>query len=562
MRQVPKLPLLPHPGPWLGAPGQWLALLGRQVTGRGRTAAEARRQSQFSRPRERPLVLYMPEMPLPPIALPDLLDEIRPLLPQPDAVWAVGGVVRDGLLGRPAHDIDLVVAEGATRLARRLADGLAGKYYLLDAERGTGRALVERDGVRWVIDVATLRGPTLAEDLMARDFTINALAMPLGDSPTLIDPSGGYDDLMAKLVRQTTAEALPGDPVRCLRAVRLANQLSFRIDPATREAVRDVAPELVAVSAERVRDELFKVLSGPQPSAALRVLMHLKVLPVVIPEVTPLVGCTQSPPHHEDVWGHTLSVVARLDKVLGVLGETHDIDAASSVGYGTVAARVGNFRREIAARMREELSVGRDVRGLMMLAALLHDIGKPDTRTVANDDRIHFYRHEEVGSALAAKRLKALKFATAEVDFVTRLVRHHLYPRQLDRPDPLPRKLLYRYHRKTSPVGVEACLLAVADELAKRGVDLQPDDWMQFINRVVELVNAYYRQHDEVVAPPALVSGHALMETLDLREGPQLGKLLESIREAQAVGEVTTADEALAFARRWLRRKDNKPGAV
>ncbi len=498
-------------------------------------------------------------MATPAASLPASVCELAARLPPGSGAYLVGGAVRDLLLGRPLVDLDVTVPRGAVALARRLADGLGAAFVTLDDERGVGRIVWERDGRRLEIDVADFRAGDLAGDLQARDVTINAMALPLADPSgdggalRLVDPAGGRRDLEAGIVRLLSPAVLADDPLRTLRAVRFAAQLAFRLDPTSAAWIRTAAPTLATVAAERVRDELWKALVAPLPAATLRRLDELGLLAVVLPEAAAAQGMPQSTPHHEDVWEHTLSVVARTAALLELVarlatGEPAPPDADREV-VAALAPCAGPLRERLAAAFAAE----RAARGLLLLAALFHDLGKPATRSVGADGRIHFRGHETVGATLATYRLQALRFAQVEVQRVAATVRHHMRPLQLQRPTPLPPRTLHRFHRATGEVAPEVCLLALADNLAK-GEGRARGAWPDFVARVGELLGAFFFRHDEVVAPPPLLRGGELVEALGAPPGLWVGALLRALAEAQAAGDVGDRETALAQAQRWWRR--------
>ncbi|MER3515310.1 MAG: hypothetical protein C4310_13710, partial [Chloroflexota bacterium] len=236
---------------------------------------------------------------------PPLLERLRPLLAHSE-VYLVGGAVRDALLGRPIRDLDFALAGDAIRLARTVADHLGLSFYILDAERGIGR-VVAGDEERMTLDFARFRGPDLAADLAGRDFTVNALALPATatDLSELIDPLGGRQDLERRLLRATSDTAFRDDPVRVIRAVRLALQLGFTIESHTQALLRAAAGLVGQPAPERSRDELAHILAGPGVALALRQLDELGALAVLIPEIEALKGLAQPPPERQDVWGHT-----------------------------------------------------------------------------------------------------------------------------------------------------------------------------------------------------------------------------------------------------------------
>lgn len=560
MTPGPKQPLIPQPGPLPRHAGRWVALVGNQVVGLGDSAAQAADAAKLNRPRETATVLYMPDMPFDgPIDWPDLIEQIRLHLPDPAAVWLVGGAVRDMLLHRDIADYDLVVARDAPQLARRLSNALPNaRYYLLDEVRGTARVVVYlAQGGYVTIDVANLRAETLAFDLLDRDFTINALAISLDpDAPQFMDVCNGVNDLRERTLRLVRPEAVDNDPVRAVRAVRLLLQLGFKMDEATKVAVRNGAAKLRHVSAERVRDEFFKILAGPRPTTGVRVLMQLGLLPPIVPEIEALVGLAGNGPHVDSVWDHTLRVVEMLEAVLSVLRPIHDVDAASSYALGLVSARIGNFRHVLTERLVREPTFGRPARGLLLLAAVLHEIGKPATQTMTDDGEVLYPGHAERGAALASDRLNALKLSRLEMLMVHQMVKHHALPQQFaTRAEPLTDREIHQFFRVIETAGPEVILLAVADRLALVGRSMSPEAqvaWANYINRMVELLDAYFLRYDAVVSPKPVVDGDDLQRDLGLTPGPILGELLAALKEEQAAGVVTDRESALDYARRWL----------
>ncbi|MBA4380544.1 MAG: hypothetical protein C0393_07725, partial [Anaerolinea sp.] len=230
--------------------GRWVARVRGQVVAQGGTPEQARRAAQGSRYKESPEIIFMPTSTL--LIFPPLLDTLRAALPEDKVVYLVGGAVRDVLLGRAthrvgaAHDLDFAMSGDAIKTARRVANSLKADFYPLDPERDTGRVIVTaEDGTRTVIDFAAFRGPDpstgsgqdLESDLRGRDFTLNAMAVDVR-TLALYDPLGGALDLREKRLRLCSLSAIEDDPLRILRAIRLAAAFGFRILPETRQAMK------------------------------------------------------------------------------------------------------------------------------------------------------------------------------------------------------------------------------------------------------------------------------------------------------------------------------------
>ena len=535
--------------------GSWVALSSSGVIGKGLTAQDAVTAAKISRVKESVQVIYLPTDQSPPLELPPVFGRVREAVNDPSRVWLVGGAVRDSILHRPIHDLDFAVEGDSLAVARHVANKIGGAFFALDESRGIGRVVMNEGDERFVIDFAELRGDSLHEDLAARDFTINAMAVSLMPQTRLFDPMGGRDDLNAKMIRMCRPTSFVDDPIRALRAIRLAAQFSFHIDRATREAAREVESLLPRVSAERMRDEFMRILEGRKPAASIKALDLLGLLKHIIPEASAMKGVTQSLPHEYDVWTHTLSVIDKLEDLLSVLKPVHDIDAASELILGLAAVRVGRYRSQISDHLEKELSVGRSARGLLFLAAFLHDIAKPQTRTVeADTQRIRFLTHEDKGSEVARARAASLRLANDEIKRVAIIVSHHLRPAQLAQQGGVSPKAAYRFFRSTGNAGVDVCLLSLADTLGKGGVEVDQEDWLARINAVVTLLEANFDQQSEVIKPPPLISGDDVMRELNLQPSPRVGQILEAVREAQAAGEVKTKEEALKFVTEYATR--------
>lgn len=485
----------------------------------------------------------------------DLLERVRKALPSGLDVYLVGGATRDLLLGQVSHDLDFTLSGDVLAIARHVANTLGAAYYPLDEERDTARVVViETDGSRKVLDFAALRGPDLESDLRGRDFTINALAVALGAPQKLIDPLGGAADLRVGALRACSAAAFQDDPLRILRGVRLAAAFNFRILPETSRLMRQAANQLPRISPERLRDELFRLLDGPDPSSALRVLDVLGALSFVLPELSALKGVAQSPPHISDVWSHTLDVLQRLENVLSVLALQHDPDLAANLILGLMSVQLGRYRQHIHNHLQTSLNPNRSLRALLLLGALYHDIAKPLTRREEPGGRVRFFEHDLLGAEMVRKRAGALHLSNNESERLKIVVHHHMRPFLLAQAGGLPtRRAIYRFFRDTGPAGVDVCLLSLADVLATYGPTLPQDSWAGHLQVVRALLEAWWEQPAEAVAPPALLDGRELMKTLKLGPGPQIGRLLDAIREAQATGEVRNRQEAFELAQRLLR---------
>ncbi len=455
-------------------------------------------------------------------------------LSAPDqAAWLVGGALRELLAGGSAADLDLAVAGGALDLGRRLAARLGVRFVVLDAGRGAGR-LVGRPG-EVTLDLVDLRAPTLEGDLRARDFTVNGLAAAVEDllrdgRAVVVDPASGLDDLRDRVVRPCGPAAITDDPLRALRGVRLSMRPGWRLHPSAETAIAAAAPLVAAVAPERVRAELVGILAEPGAAAGLRALDRLGVLPALLPESLRMRATSQPPPHRFDVWEHSLRAVEAVDALLGSL------DLLAPWGPA------------LRAHLAEDLGDGLTRGEALKLAALLHDVAKPETRT-EEAGRIRFIGHDAAGAIRAVAIGERLRLSRRASHVLERLVAEHLRPMHLGQVGVITRRARFRFFRALGDDARDLLLLALADAAALTG-DSPLAVWASAGGDLVRTLMAGADAEAAAAAAPALLRGEDVMDAFGLSPGPTVGRLLARAREAQALGLVATREEALALLRR------------
>lgn len=534
--------------------GRWVARIRGKIIAQGGTPEQALHAAQKSRHKEKPEIIYMPIQ----FSFSPLLDNVRAALPDQE-IHLVGGAVRDMLLNRLSRDLDFAVPSNGISLARRVSNALHANFMILDEERDTGRVIViDPDGSRTYLDFAAYRGGAhLDDDLRDRDFTVNAIAYDLR-ADALIDPLNGAEDLHAKLIRACSKTSFKDDPVRILRAVRQAAAFDFKIDPETRRWMMDAASRLPNVSPERQRDEFFKILDGPHPDASMRALEMLGVFPHILPELSAMKGTEQSPPHVHEVWEHTLKVLYHLEGILVAL-ETGE--RGGDPFRQKLVSQLGKYRDGFTSHFGDLLNTDRSPRAALFFAALYHDVGKPSTKTVDEAGRIRFFDHDVQGAVTASKRGHTFNLSNDEIERIKKTIfnhmRFHFFTGQwLEKKQEPSRKAIYRFFRDAGKAGVDLVLLGLADLRGTRDHTLTDEYWSAALHVAGIFLENYFNKPEEIISPPRLVDGHDLMMELQLEPGRTLGLLLEGIREAQAMGEVQTRNQAFAFARRELARME------
>jgi poly(A) polymerase len=492
----------------------------------------------------------MPSPADPPSATTVALQRLEPLRPLLVAVaetvggpvWLVGGAVRDLRLGRPLQDIDLALPGGSGAVARRLADRLGGAFVPLGEPHGMARVVLPGPPPLHV-DLADLRGPTLADDLAGRDVTVDALAVDLHEllrgSARIQDSTGGLADLDARRLRACRATALADDPVRVLRVLRLAHELDFAIEHETEALARLAAPMLASVAAERVRDELTRVLRLPLSAPAIRQADRWSALAAILPEIAAMRAAGQSAPHRFTVWEHSLRALEAADALLGDMGllAPHDV--------------------RVAASFAEPLRGGLTRREVWKLAVLLHDVAKPETRSVDPDGRTRFIGHDRIGAERVATIAGRLAWPGRAAEVLARLVRHHLRPMHLGMLAAVTRRARYRFHRDVGEEMPALVCLTIADAAGTDGRG--PALVYRGETRVLlESLLAGEEPATREAAESPLVRGEEVMAALGLAPGPLVGRALRRAREAQALGLVRTRDEALDWLARHVSASDDE----
>jgi poly(A) polymerase len=455
---------------------------------------------------------------------------VRGALDDANGVWVVGGAVRDAVLGREVDDLDLAVGADPGLVAKKIGAGLGEHAFELSAEFGTWRVVARERG--WQIDVTALRGDSIEDDLAERDFTIGAVAVPLAGG-TPVDPYSGLTDLAQKRLRAVGEESFTADPLRLLRAPRLAAELDLEIDERTVALAHAAAAQAAEPAGERQLAELRQLIGGPDPLRGLQLLGDLGVTAVVLPEVETLRGVEQGPNHHLDVYDHTIAV----------LEHTLEVEEDLPRFAGERAA-------EVEALLDEPLADEMTRRTALRFGALFHDIAKPATKA-ERDGFVGFRGHDQVGAEVIAEICRRLRASRRITQHLQGLALHHLRLGFLIPEMPLPPRRVHAYLRATEPVAVDVTLLTVADRLSARGKGPIASP---------EMVAAHLQLAREMIAaaldwrrdgpPEPLLRGDELAAELGIEPGPELGSALAELEAAQYAGEVTDRAGALQHLRR------------
>ncbi len=450
--------------------------------------------------------------------------------------WVVGGAVRDAALGREVTDVDLVVSADPAAVARSVVTQVGGPRFCLSEEFDTWRVL--GPGGAWHLDVAPVRGSSIDADLRARDFTINAMALRLDDlAGAVIDPTGGLADLDGRVLRAASDHAFEDDPLRLLRAARIASVLALDIDAATAELAHRSASRAGEPAGERQLAELRLLLGGPAPVRGLELLDEVGATAGVLAELEAVRGVEQNPNHHLDVHGHTIAVLERLLEI-----ET-DLEAYA-----------GERAAEVQALLDEPLADEMDRRTALRFAAVVHDLGKPATRGETGG-YVTFIGHDRVGAEIAQRICERLRASRRLASYLAGITANHLRLGFLIHELPLRPRQKLEYLRATDPDCVDVTVLTIADRLAARGGGAVAAEHMvqSHLDLAREMIAAgldWRRQGP----PRSPLRGDELAAALGIEPGPELGRLISEVEAGVFAGEVSSADDAVAAARAALSK--------
>jgi poly(A) polymerase len=447
----------------------------------------------------------------------------------------VGGSVRDALLGRLGNDLDFTTdarPEQVLAIVRPWADAVWEVGIAFGTVGCRKNAGVAGGRQSFQIEITTYRseaydrssrkpevsyGESIEEDLVRRDFTVNAMAVAL-PGKVFVDPHGGLEDLALRVLRTpgTPEASFSDDPLRMMRAARFAAQLDFEVAPEVVAAMSAMAERISIVSAERVRDEFSKLLLAPCPRKGLRLLVETGLAERVVPEIPALRLERDEHHRHKDVYEHSLTVLEQ------------------AIALEAPADRPGG---------------GPDL--VLRLAALLHDIGKPRTRRFEADGRVSFHHHEVVGAKMTRSRLTKLKYPGDLVKDVSRLVELHLRFHGYGTGE-WTDSAVRRYVRDAGPLLDRLHKLTRSDcttRNKKKAAALR-NAYDSLERRIAEL-----KEQEELDAIRPDLDGNQIMETLGLEPGPLVGKAYQHMLELRLEHGPMGHDDAVAALRLWWERR-------
>jgi tRNA nucleotidyltransferase/poly(A) polymerase len=441
-------------------------------------------------------------------------------------IYLVGGAVRDVLMGiAPEKDFDFVMGNNLIKSARLFSRIFEGSFFPLSSDPPNYRVVLLHTNQRIEVDFSGFRGDDLCHDLTNRDFTVNAIALEVGDlyregEIKLYDPLGGEHDLQTRVLRLASPCAFDQDPLRILRAVRIAKERNLHIDTETREAIYRQRNRLCSVSAERIRSEFFKILSFSDAPESLKLLDELGLLSILIPETEALKEKSLDP-SGLSLWQHSLEVVSWCEWSL--------------VNLEKIFPHSPEY---IKSYLEEKLEEDVDRKSLLKLAGFLHDRGEvfPGAKAMTVADNI-------------ARRLKLGKQTGRTLRKMVKYYNQALSLRKMEKP---PSRVFFQFFQNVDSEGLAVLLLAWAEYIACAPERFTRPEDIALRNFLGDLVHYYVNEYP-LIKP--LLSGQEIIERFGLQEGKVVGELLNQVACAEAQGLLASSREAVLFIEDLLSHK-------
>lgn len=444
------------------------------------------------------------------------------ILSQINEGFLVGGSVRDALMGKSFVDRDIAI-KGAEEFAQKLAGKFNATLVVLDPEYKIYRLVLE-DKIN-CLDISEIQGENIEEDLSRRDFAMNAIAIELS-SGEIIDPFGGKCDIENKAIRHIKDSNFEEDPLRILRAFRFASTTGFELSEDVKTCINKYKHLLFNPAKERINYELMKLFGGNSTAKTLLLMDEFKILEEIFPQVKEMKKVPPNTHHHLDLFHHVVETVRNIEELYKKASpkEKEHLDSVDFGGF----PRINHLK----------------------IAGFLHDIGKYSTWTIEDTGRHRFIKHDDVGAKMSSPFLRDLKFSKKQVDYISNMIKSHIYPSNvIDAPD-LSEKVMMRYIRKMEENVIDNIYLAKADRLSARGEAITEEIVKDNLNGLNRLLNFYFEKRETLKPLPKLLDGVEIMEIKGIKQSPELGIIIKALKEAQLNGDINTKEDAIEFVKK------------
>jgi len=450
----------------------------------------------------------------------EVVKKIKPLLNNVEA-YIAGGFVRDVFLGKTSTDKDLIVcSQNIRNFSKELAEKLNAHFIELDTLNNIYRIVLE-DKINY-LDITSPIENNFETDIKRRDLTINAIAYDVNNQK-FIDLTGGIDDIKNGRIKGISDKNFEDDPLRLLRIFRFYSKTGFDIDNHLIELVKEHRNSINLPAKERITTELLKMFEGKYCDKALIKLDECGLLAEILPIYKEVKKIPPNSHHHLDLLHHLIETVRQI-QIIYENSQSEIKNYLETPKYGSVS-----------------------VLAFLKIAGFMHDIGKPSCWTIEENGRHRFIQHDSIGAKLAVPILKDLKFSKKQIEYIQNLIKYHIYPSGMVSAPDVSAKAFMKFYRKTEGYVIDVIILAMADRLSARGVQVTEEMVVTNINNLTNLLNNYLAMRKDIKPLEKLLDGHDIMELLHIKQGPGLGRIINALKEAQISSEVTTKKEAVEF---------------
>ncbi len=427
----------------------------------------------------------------------DLIEKIKPYIKDYEC-YLVGGYLREYFLNHGSIDRDITIkCSNLENLARKISDESGGSFVVLDSENEIYRIVFGNE----YIDFARLENDSLEFDTDRRDFTINSIMYDINNDK-IIDKNNGIEDIKNKIIRTKNLKNLSDDPLRMLRAIRFKAETGFRVDKDITDFIKENNKLLNNTAPERIHQELLKIFEGEFLIDSLFLADEVKILEIIFPFFKEIKKIPKNSHHHLDLFHHSIETVKNI----------------------------------------------RINKPLLKIAAFLHDLGKPECWTIEEETNRHrFIGHDDIGSKKVIPYLKNLKFSNKEIEYISKLIKYHIYPSSLMANPDVTDRAKIRFVKKIGEDTIDLIELSRADRLSARGEAVSDEMVENNLSNLDKLLNFYYEIQPKLKTLPKLIDGNKIMELLDIKPSKKLKEIIDEINERQLEGLINTKEDAVNF---------------
>lgn len=440
---------------------------------------------------------------------------------EPYEIYLVGGIIRDTFLNKENHDKDIIVCDiDAKIFAQKFADKYDCAFVPLDEINNIYR-VVFPDKVNY-IDITNPINNSLEEDLKRRDITINSIAYNI-KTDEIIDINNGIDDIKNGVISAISEENFIEDPLRIIRAYRFASTLGFEISKETHNIIKKHTDKIIHPAIERINMEILKLFGGKYAHKILLEMDKTGIIDILFPIMLDVKKVPPNTHHHLDLFNHSIETVKQIQTIYEI-SEKAVKEHLDTIDFGG-ETRLAHLK----------------------LAGFLHDIGKFSTWTIEENGRHRFIGHDELGANIAKGILKKQKYSKKQIEYITFIIRHHIYPSSVVSAPNINDKIYMRYVRKAGENSIDLITVAKADRLSARGVEVSDEMVKKNISDLNKLQDFYLKVKPTLKPLPKLIDGKEIMQILNISPSRELGEIINKLHEEQLDGNITTKEDAISY---------------